>query len=143
MSNLLLIRGLPGSGKSTLAKELSRDYGYHHLETDMWFTNTEGEYNFDPSKLGLYHDRCLKETARLLENGENVIVSNTFSTYWELNKYADILTTRDSLCIIQMNNMFKSIHNVPDEAIACMTARWEDVLTDGIQLHHRVPPTSP
>ena len=44
---LYILRGLPGSGKSTLAESL----GGYHIEADMYFTNDDGEYNFDPSSL--------------------------------------------------------------------------------------------
>ena len=46
MKKLIIIRGLPGSGKSTFAKSLNCT----HFETDMYFTDSEGNYNFMPQK---------------------------------------------------------------------------------------------
>jgi predicted kinase len=45
MKKLFLLRGLPGSGKSTLAEQL----GGSHFETDKYFVDEHGNYNFDCS----------------------------------------------------------------------------------------------
>lgn len=139
MAHLLLIRGLSGSGKSTPAKQYA-EHGFHHLETDMWFTNTAGQYTFVPSKLGEYHAKCLAETKLLLAQGVDVVVSNTFSTYWEIEKYASLITSKDGLSILQCNNIFENTHNVPEAIISAMAKRWEDVITDGVNIHHRITP---
>lgn len=50
MLQLVLVRGLPGSGKSTIAKSFI-PHNFVHLETDMYFINSAGEYKFNPAKL--------------------------------------------------------------------------------------------
>ena len=77
---LTLIRGLPGSGKSTLAKTLSA----RHFEADMYFVNEHGEYLYQADKIGDAHHWCKKMTRKALEQGESVVVSNTFVQRWEI-----------------------------------------------------------
>jgi len=90
MQNLTLIRGLPGSGKSTVAAGMSESSGAIHLESDMYFINDEGEYIFDPEKLEDAHHWCLEQTRKYLRMGIPVIVSNTFTRCWEMQKYVDL-----------------------------------------------------
>ena len=51
---LYIVRGIPGSGKSTFAKTL----GGQHYESDMFFINENGEYNFDVTKIKDAHQWC-------------------------------------------------------------------------------------
>ena len=46
-----LCRGIPGSGKSTLAKVLvASGYAQLHFEADQFFTDKDGNYNWDGNK---------------------------------------------------------------------------------------------
>ncbi len=50
------MRGLPGSGKSTLAKNIANLYSNTTIcSGDDYFTNPEGVYEFDASKLADAH----------------------------------------------------------------------------------------
>ncbi|RKZ78819.1 MAG: hypothetical protein DRQ35_05335 [Gammaproteobacteria bacterium] len=131
MSNLILIRGLSGSGKSTLAEHLAEFYKDIHLETDQWFTNDSGLYTFLPSMLGENHQACLDNTKAMLDTGQDVIVSNTFSKLWEIQKYVDLLGEQHRLTIYECKNEFGNTHNVPDAVILNMAERWDNVFTDG------------
>lgn len=121
---LVLVRGLPGSGKSTYAQTL-KDFA--HFEADMFFVGRDFEYHFDPSRIKEAHQWCQEETKKHLEEGHNVVVSNTFTTQWEMSYY---LTLADKLGIepevIHCKGKFASTHNVPEHSIQRMTDRWED-----------------
>lgn len=122
MNQLVLIRGLPGSGKSTIAKSLS---GFEHFEADM-FHMKDGEYKYDKTKQREAHQWCQRETFIALQNGKDVVVSNTFTQNWEMDFYrkaAEILSVTCS--IIEAKGRFKNIHNVPDDVIGIMAERWE------------------
>jgi predicted kinase len=122
---LILIRGLPGSGKSTVAKNLaSSTMGYtRHIETDMfWGPN----YEFDISRIKEAHAWCQSETEKWLNDDNIVIVSNTFTTAFELLPYFDIAkkyNVRPQIILCQ--GSFGSVHNVPAEVLEKMAARFE------------------
>lgn len=51
------MRGVPGSGKSTKAKQLAGIKGLVYSTDDFFMKN--GDYVYDPSKIGEYHDKNL------------------------------------------------------------------------------------
>lgn len=123
MTGLVLIRGLPGSGKSTIAKNMIG--WYWHLETDQFWMK-DGEYKFDMSRLKEAHQWCQNETRAMLNRGQSVVVSNTFTTAFEMLPYFDIakeFNIRPQVVLVQ--GSFGNIHNVPDEVLAKMAARFE------------------
>jgi predicted kinase len=122
MPELVLIRGLPGSGKSTLAKEMFPKH--KHFEADMYFTDAEGNYNYDPAKAKDAHQWCLAMTKVNLEHGYDVVVSNTFTQAWELDAYFEL---KIPLKIYKATGAFESIHGVPVEVIQKMKDRFEDI----------------
>ncbi len=85
-NKLRIIRGLPGSGKSTLAKSME---GFEHIETDMWFM-LNGEYKFDLKNIRVAHMWCQDQVLKMLKEGKNVVVSNTFTQIWEMKYYLDL-----------------------------------------------------
>jgi len=125
MSNLLIIRGISGSGKTTLATTKYVPLGYVHLEADMFFI-TNGVYNFNPAKLGQAHAWCQAQTKQHLNLGHDVVVSNTFTTLWEMKPYLEFArTTPAKLKVIHAQGKFKNVHSVPQQALDRMAGRWE------------------
>ena len=122
---LYILRGLPGSGKSTLAESL----GGYNLEADTYFTNDDGEYNFDPSKLPDAHKWCQSMVEELMtENVERIILSNTSTQEWEMRPYVDMAEENGysvfSL-IVENRHGGNNIHGVPSESIERMKNRFE------------------
>lgn len=62
---LILMRGLPGSGKSTLAKKLAGANGVVYSTDDFFMV--KGEYVYDSSKIGEYHNRNLERTIEAMK----------------------------------------------------------------------------
>ena len=129
---LFLIRGLAGSGKTTLAKALATMSQARHGKVwtvcaDDYFYDDEGEYNFNASELKNAHEACQARTRLLMKSGvENIVVHNTFSTFWEMQFYHDQASIYDySVFIIECQNQFGSEHNVPAETIERMKKRFE------------------
>lgn len=125
MKNLYLLRGLPGAGKSTLAKEI----GGIILEADQYFVELNtNEYKFDPSKLKDAHNDCRMRCERWMKTGYQIIVSNTFTQWWEMQPYYDLANRFDykvfSL-IVENRHNGKNIHGCPDDKIEQMKVRFE------------------
>jgi hypothetical protein len=129
---LVLIRGMPGSGKTTLAQAMERgldveDVPCVHLETDMFFTDDEGNYHFDKGWLSDAHEWCLATFKQHILSSV-VIVSNTFSTQKEMDPY---LRWASGLYIpiqvIECHGFFGSKHDVPESTLRRMRNRWQGV----------------
>jgi Predicted kinase len=120
---LLLIRGLPGSGKSTMAAGLE---GFKHYEADMYFTH-DGEYSYNKDEIQDAHAWCQMRTFAALDDGNDVVVSNTFSRRWEMQPYEEMAQRFGAaLLIITVKGEHRNVHGVPDEVIERMRQRWED-----------------
>lgn len=120
--DLILIRGLPGSGKSTLAEKFT---DYRHFEADQYFMH-EGKYRFNRDLLNQAHAWCQRLTRDALSEGDDVVVSNTFTQKWELEPYLQIASEFSiTPTILEAKGNFQNIHGVPDEIIEKMKARWE------------------
>lgn len=126
-NHIVLVRGLPGSGKSTHAQGLD---GYIHYEADMFLIEA-GQYIYDKSKIGKAHDWCFNSAKAALENGLNVVVSNTFLKKWEMQRYIDI---GYPFKVLEMNGKWKSVHGVPQEVIDCMVKVMEAIPSEWLIL---------
>ena len=120
--SLTLIRGLPGSGKSTLATTLD---GYH-LETDMYFIDQQGRYQFDGKRLKEAHLWCQQQCELKLRQGISVIVSNTFVKQWEMQAYRSLAKKYHAQLGIKIcTGKFTNTHNVPQDVIQKMQKEWQ------------------
>ena len=123
MKELYLLRGLPGSGKSTLAKSL----GGKHLEADMYFIDSEGEYKFDAAKLKKAHNWCQSNTELAMALGEKIVVSNTFTQEWEMKPYFELAEKygyRVYSLIVENRHGGVNEHGVPEESLQKMEDRF-------------------
>ena len=124
MGSLFIIRGLPGSGKTTLAKEITS----HVFSADDYFTNPNtGEYTFIAEHISIAHAKCIQRVRLAMQDGwPKIAVANTFSTRWEMQPYYDAAKQFNyQVYELTANGKFTSIHNVPQEIIDKMVARWE------------------
>ena len=125
MKELYLLRGLPGSGKSTLAQSL----GGTHLEADQYFTDEDGTYKFDATKIKLAHGWCQLRTEHGMEDGvSKIIVSNTFTQEWEMQPYYDLAQKygyRVYSLIVENRHGGVNEHGVPQETLDKMKKRFE------------------
>jgi len=150
-----IFRGVPGSGKSTAAHAVANHMGlltdqtitggviYYSSNdgdlvsaihsTDTFFLNKEGEYQFNPRQLGLFHGLNFKKFKQSLsENVPIVICDNTNTTRREYIKYLEAarrvgyITSIVTLPIPSIELcVARNSHGVPEEAIIKMIKRWE------------------
>jgi predicted kinase len=122
---LYLVRGLPSSGKSTFAKTL----GGQHYEADMFFIDPiSGEYKFDGSKIKLAHEWCQNRVeGDMILNMDKIVVSNTFTQEWELEKYFELAEKygyKVFSIVVENRHGGTNIHKVPEEKLEQMRNRF-------------------
>lgn len=89
---LILMRGVSGSGKSTLARQIAEEHDVFSViySTDDFFM-VEGEYRFDPKRLGEYHAANVDRTEEAMaDECACVIVDNTNTQAWEMKPYVEL-----------------------------------------------------
>jgi len=83
--------GVSGAGKTTLIKEAYP--GANVVSADYYFIGADGEYKFDPSKLGEAHGECLRAFVAHMTTSRSrwlpdIVVDNTNTTVAEIAPYA-------------------------------------------------------
>lgn len=149
----VIVRGVPGTGKSTFAKQFltwfrgiemvydKEPEPFHHLETDMFFTTPDGEYNFIGQKIGEAHMWCQNKTLDALAGGESVVVTNTFTTFNEITPYLDMARDLNiSVSIVSLTDEYGNIHGVPEKTMTAMRERFisRNTLADLILQRYKV-----
>jgi predicted kinase len=87
---IIIMRGIPGAGKSTWAK--NNHPNSKVVSADDFFTNDEGEYIFDPSRIGEADGRCFLNAIHYLQmmstaREADIVVDNTNATEIEIAPY--------------------------------------------------------
>jgi predicted kinase len=122
MKTLYLIAGAPGSGKSTFARKLMQEKDIKfNFEADTWMKDKFGIYHYDPKNLKYCHRQCQIYTEKVMEDGRDVIVSNTSLTVKDARPYIDLAKKYDyNIEIHHMTGQFQNIHDVPEEKVQLM-----------------------
>lgn len=121
MGKLILIRGAAGAGKTTLA-ETFRPITDAIFSADDFFT-VDGDYIFDHTQLPNAHADCLLRVTDEMIKGTNlVIVHNTFTRIWEMEKYFSAAKAHDyqvTTLVVENRHDSRSVHGVPGEVVHC------------------------
>lgn len=124
---VIVMSGIPGSGKSTLARE--RFPGAVVFSADAYFM-VDGEYRFDPARIGEAHNGCLRSFTETLQAAdvEVLVVDNTNLSVAEIAPYAAlaqaygaellVLTVRCDVARAWTRN----VHGVSAERVTAMAA---------------------
>ena len=124
---VVILRGIPGSGKSTFARKLASKENI--CEADEFMVNDDGEYDFNPARLGYCHDQCYEKFKRLLVLGTpTVIVSNTSTTEREMTSYiklSESMGYKVTFLIVENRHGNTSVHGVPEDKLQIMRDRFQ------------------
>ena len=117
MKTVILLRSVSGAGKSTLADLLASNEGWVSVCADDYFTDKNGIYNFDATKLGEAHRLCQENFMYWLNSAvDGIIVANTntkerdFAFYEKAAKEAGAMFIS---LIVENRHGNKDIHSVP------------------------------
>ncbi len=128
---IILLRGLPGSGKSTLAQVL-KDEQSVTFSVDDYFTDKDGNYNFDFTENHKAYDACVKNTEDAIKRGvKKILIHNTFTMEWEMEPYFKLASdTNYAIFVVTVENRFKlkNTHDVSDEQLKKMAEKYKVVL---------------
>lgn len=120
---LYLVRGVPGSGKTTFAKSLNL---FFHYEADQYFTDLDGNYLYDPTKVKEAHFWCQDEVKFAMQNRHDIVVANTFIRKWQMEPYLKMARAEDyQVFIVICNGDFLNTHNVPSKVVQRMKHEFE------------------
>ena len=126
MPKLYIIRGVPGSGKSTYVRKNLLEHQWY--EADMYFIRPDGRYEFNPRFIKDAHNWCRSKAHSAMAEGEDVVVSNTFTRKWEMKEYLRMAEDLGyTVEVIRCTGSYKNIHGVPDDKVQEMRNRFEDV----------------
>lgn len=119
---LVLLRGVPGAGKSTVADSMSSGI-YPVLAADDYFM-VNGEYRFDPAKLGKAHKSCQRRCKAHMERGaRKIFVNNTFVKAKDMNPYVKMAQEHGYIVfslVVENRHGGRDVHNVPEDALVRM-----------------------
>ena len=120
------------------------------FSTDRLFM-VDGEYQFNPTKLGEYHAINLRQASYFMEGFGMVydysdvlcIIDNTNTQSWEYEKYVEV--AKENGFMVQVITVEWNIddiplyakrnsHGVPEDAIYRMAERWEYPSLDNVSI---------
>ena len=123
MKDLILVRGVPGAGKSIIADIIKHGRADRYMiATDDYFTDRDGNYNFDGSKLATNHENCRNAVDFNMNSGyyKVIIVHNTFTEELHMKPYFDLAEKhgwRVHTVIVENRHGSASTHDVPQHSV--------------------------
>ena len=118
MNTLYIIRGVSGSGKTTLARKLAEELVCCYHEADQFFTNSSGNYNFNPAQLPRAHEWCREGVQNDLRGNNPTVVSNTFTTIKEIAPYIEMAKELDcKAMIITCTGQYDNVHGLTEAQV--------------------------
>ena len=132
IGDIILLRGLPGSGKTTLGSAILKcliSDTPDVLSADDFFTDENGNYNFDSSKIKEAHNHCQLRCAEKMKNQiSRIVLANTFTQEWEMKPYyemAERYNYRIHSVIVENRHNNVNVHGVPEEKVKEMKKRFQ------------------
>lgn len=112
---LIILRGIPGCGKTTLAETLSP----YICCADDYFTDEEGNYNWNVNDIGKAHDYSRKLCKGYMIAGKDkIVVANTNTSEKEMRPYTNLAKTYGYTVfylVVENRHGGTDTHGVPEE----------------------------
>lgn len=135
--NVIVLIGFPGAGKSFYAKSLPGNNKI--VSSDLYFTDSEGNYSWTLETGHLGHEDCLKKFIKTFFTDEhwyidNLIVDNTNFKLTDISVYIRIAQAYKFDVYVKYIDTdidiakSRNIHGVPDVAYNGMQASFEHLL---------------
>lgn len=117
-----ILRSIPGAGKTTLAEALTDNEKSSVICcADDYFTDEEGNYNWDAEKIGSAHLWCQNLFVENLKDGTEIIVAaNTNTRTKDVNFYKVLAEEYDYkvfVTVVENYHNGKNSRGVPDETL--------------------------
>ena len=116
MKTVLIISGISGSGKTTLAETL----GGTICTADDFFM-VDGEYLFDPSKLGEAHGACFQKFKEALDREDPLVIMNNTTTHEDHAKPYVVAAQKAGYTVHWVvalpHHSGENVHGVPDSVL--------------------------
>jgi len=118
MKTVIVLRSVSGAGKSTLADLLASNEGWVSVCADDYFTDADGNYNFDATKLRVAHFSCQLSFMRYLDsaNVKCIVVANTNTKERDFSFYENAAKEHGAMfisLIVENRHGNTDVHNVP------------------------------
>jgi len=116
---VVILRAVSGAGKSTFANVLTSMPGWVTVCADDYFTDAQGNYNFDASKLYAAHSACQKKFMDHLNDKEilGIVVANTNTKKRDFSFYENAAKQRNATFIslvLENRHGNTDVHGVPE-----------------------------
>lgn len=116
--NVVILRAVSSAGKSAFADYIQAlDPNTVVCCADDYFTDSDGNYNFDINQIKQAHFECFDKFQCAIERFEsNVVVANTNTSEWEFSKYKDYAETNGYtvfVVVIEKRHDNMNDHNLP------------------------------
>lgn len=126
-----IIRGASGSGKTAYTNKHFPDATV--CSADAYFVDDEGNYKFNPTRLGAAHESCRRSFKAALDRGQElIVVDNTNTTLREFKPYVDLARERGyDVEVIRIETPLevaaaRNVHGVPFDVVKRMKGRMVD-----------------
>lgn len=120
MKRIIILRSASGAGKSTVANL----FGGNSVVccADDFFTDKDGNYNFDPDFLGNAHGMCKNKFLEALEDSmvDTIIVANTNTKPSDFQFYIDEAEKRGNMVfslVVEKRHNGENLHGVSSHVI--------------------------
>lgn len=134
-----ILRGIPGSGKSTYIRNHIPDA--YVCSADHHFIDSDGNYKFDPKRLGAAHRACFNKFHLALDSGkldysgkyDHVVVDNTNTQLFEFYGYVQLAWSYGrQVRIVRMSTPVeiaarRNVHGVPVANVKAMYDRFGSI----------------